>query len=346
MRLGQTTQFLLMLLAWCGWHGVQQACADTLANPPAIPATHPAGQVIDLLIVAAPSTNTLGSTNPTMWVYSVCPRPAKPVNPMVCPPGPETHADYGGVRLNARAGDTLKIRVVNNLPPFGLMPKHDADMPMMALQNNPTNLHTHGLLVSPHPGFLNILPFSDFIFVENYRTANASATGKPTPTSLPGMIVRHDVIEYAIRIPANHPSGLFWFHPHAHGIALNQVSAGMAGLITIGELRDYVCNTAVCNVNSPAFSGVVNYLTLKDTQVLQTPQFNNTVLTQENQRFAAPRHSRSRASAMAITSRVRITRTLPTTGNGFSPSTVRSIPAIQSTRPTVRSGALPTPRAA
>jgi L-ascorbate oxidase len=31
---------------------------------------------------------------------------------------------------------------------------------------------------------------------------------------------------------------LFWFHPHVHGIALNQVSQGMAGDITIGHVGD------------------------------------------------------------------------------------------------------------
>ncbi len=29
--------------------------------------------------------------------------------------------------------------------------------------------------------------------------------------------------------------GLSWFHPHIHGVALNQVSEGMAGIITIGS---------------------------------------------------------------------------------------------------------------
>ena len=47
-----------------------------------------------------------------------------------------------------------------------------------------------------------------------------------------------DVLDYRIDIPKNHPSGLFWFHPRAHGIALNQVSSGLAGIITIGNVSD------------------------------------------------------------------------------------------------------------
>ena len=53
----------------------------------------------------------------------------------------------GGVRLQLNPGDTLKIRLVNKLPP-NPDAKHIADNPMLI--GNPTNLHTHGLIVEPH----------------------------------------------------------------------------------------------------------------------------------------------------------------------------------------------------
>jgi L-ascorbate oxidase len=67
-----------------------------------------------------------------------------------------------------------------------------------------------------------------------------------------------DVAEYRIGIPGDHPSGLFWFHPHVHGISLNQLSSGLAGIITMGDVMDYV----------ESRPSVVRHLILKDMQVL------------------------------------------------------------------------------
>jgi FtsP/CotA-like multicopper oxidase with cupredoxin domain len=42
-----------------------------------------------------------------------------------------------------------------------------------------------------------------------------------------------------IAIPANHPSGTFWYHPHHHGSADVQMTSGMAGaLIVEGDFAD------------------------------------------------------------------------------------------------------------
>jgi L-ascorbate oxidase len=76
--------------------------------------------VLDLLMIArAKPVSTITYTppggspmNPTGWVYEICPRPASSNR---CPPG-STVSDYGGVRLALQKGDTLKIRLVNELP--------------------------------------------------------------------------------------------------------------------------------------------------------------------------------------------------------------------------------------
>src|SRR5690606_13518743 len=74
-----------------------------------------------------------------------------------------------------------------------------------------TNLHTHGLHVSP-------VGNSDNVFL----------------SILPG-----EVQDYEIEIPDDHPGGLFWYHPHHHGGVCQQVRAGMAGaLIVRGELDE------------------------------------------------------------------------------------------------------------
>jgi hypothetical protein len=58
-------------------------------------------------------------------------------------------------------------------------------------------------------------------------------------------------MRYAITIPGQphqnglgtgeHPSGLFWYHPHPHGFSRMQTGGGTTGLITIGDLSDYAC---------------------------------------------------------------------------------------------------------
>ena len=62
------------------------------------------------------------------------------------------------------------------------------------------------------------------------------------------MDVGDGAVEYAIHL-VNHPSGLFWFHPHMHGVALNQVTSGMSGVITVGEPLDGCAGDTDCMVS-------------------------------------------------------------------------------------------------
>jgi FtsP/CotA-like multicopper oxidase with cupredoxin domain len=71
--------------------------------------------------------------------------------------------------------------------------------------DQPTNLHTHGLHVSPNGNGDN-----------------------PFVTVRPG-----DSFDYTVRIPANHPSGTFWYHPHHHGTVADQIFAGLAGALLV-----------------------------------------------------------------------------------------------------------------
>jgi len=93
-----------------------------------------------------------------------------------------------GPTLHLRPGDHLGIDLVNNL-------------------DQPTNLHTHGLQVSPQGNSDN-----PFVMVN------------------PGQTFRYDYL-----IPDNHPTGTFWYHPHHHGFAADQVYGGLYGAIVIGE---------------------------------------------------------------------------------------------------------------
>jgi suppressor of ftsI len=93
--------------------------------------------------------------------------------------------------LRVQPGDTIRLRLTNALA-------------------EPTNLHTHGLTVSPRGN-------SDNVFLE----------------VAPGHIQ-----DYEILIPPDHPAGLYWYHPHPHGFSDMQVRNGMSGALIVDGLLD------------------------------------------------------------------------------------------------------------
>ncbi|MEI8208128.1 MAG: multicopper oxidase domain-containing protein [Methylococcales bacterium] len=226
-------------------------------------------KILDLLMVAKPSrVNALKGV--TGWVYEICERKYS-INDS-CPKDKTNPNPYGGTRLQLDPGDTLQVHLVNDLPKIPES-KHRDDPGEQFLEQNPTNIHTHGMLVSPsHPDPLNISQaYGDNIFVLTFNSVN----GKPeinSSTHLHGD-VRTDSTDYQIVVPAHHPSGLYWFHPHAHGISLNQVSAGLSGIITVGQVNDYIPELPA-NVT-------IRHLILKDIQV----NGDNTVNDQEDPSF-------------------------------------------------------------
>jgi L-ascorbate oxidase len=275
--------------------GPGTATADTLADPPVFTSQN---GMLDIMMVAMPQPiagisftppHSSAIIHPTGWVYQVCPRPASGLN---CPSNSATASPYGGVRLAVQPGDTLKVRYVNRLPKVDpLKLRHVTDPGEANLYLNPTNLHTHGLITPARAATVGDPTFGDYIFVTIFNSAN----GIPVPqtTHQHGPIVM-DTVDYKISIPANHPSGLFWFHPHVHGIALNQLVEGMSGIITIGKVGDNVHGDAV---NTPWPDNNVRHLMLKEIQVLAggtigfdsgpQPVANGEVLNQEDPDFCA-----------------------------------------------------------
>src|SRR6266481_10141524 len=103
-------------------------------------------------------------------------------------------------------GDILKIEYVNELPkvanePCAIEPCH-----------NMTNLHFHGLEVSPH---------------------------RPQDDVLDKMAMPGQSLSYAVQIPKDHPPGLYWYHTHPHGESHRQVLDGMSGALVIEGIESY-----------------------------------------------------------------------------------------------------------
>ncbi|HUG68471.1 MAG TPA: multicopper oxidase family protein [Pirellulaceae bacterium] len=112
-----------------------------------------------------------------------------------------------GPTFRVRPGDVLRIRLRNQLPHE---PHHHGDHNQLHGFNT-TNLHTHGLHVSPSGRSDNVL----------LRIG-------------PG-----EEFDYRIEIPDDHPAGTFWYHAHSHGSVAAHVSSGMSGAIIVeGDLDD------------------------------------------------------------------------------------------------------------
>ena len=239
--------------------------------------------VLDLLVIAKPAVIAqFAPYQPTGWVYEICPRPTDGTTQ--CPATTATDNLYGGSRLQFNPGDLLKIRLVNQLPPFAntgyARPPGETFLTL-----NPTNLHFHGMLVSPRYATADDPTWGDNVFVYNFNSAN----GRPAlDSNLHGTAV-YDVVDYSVQVPSSHPAGFYWFHPHVHGIFQDQVAAGLSGILTVGQLADYACAGTQCGAND-SVPLPVRHLILKDAEVLK----DGTLLTQTMSNFCngAPDASR------------------------------------------------------
>ncbi|MEB3226177.1 MAG: multicopper oxidase domain-containing protein, partial [Synechococcus sp.] len=97
-----------------------------------------------------------------------------------------------GPRIEVRPGDRLTIHFRNRL-------------------DQPTNLHFHGLHLSPGDNQDNV-----FLHIE------------------PG-----ETFQYELEIHPQQRAGTYWYHPHHHGFVAEQVFRGLAGLIIVrGDLDE------------------------------------------------------------------------------------------------------------
>ena len=151
-----------------------------------------------------------------------------------------------GPTLRVRPGETMNILLQNRLPKE--TPQEIADQFQQESSHawlgtrphsyNTTNLHTHGLHVSPTGNSDNVL------------------LAVLPQTELP----------YEIKVPLNHPPGTYWYHAHAHGSVAIQVSSGMAGAIVIDDDPDQL-PPALRDASRPEHEKVMVFqTTFYDTQ--------------------------------------------------------------------------------
>jgi suppressor of ftsI len=109
--------------------------------------------------------------------------------------------------IRANPGDEIRLTYTNEMSTHSQ--EHCVDGPCM----NMTNIHFHGLHVSPDA------PQDDVI----------------TMMAMPGQSLR-----YTVNIPLDQPPGLYWYHTHPHGESYQQDLDGMSGAIVIDGMERYV----------------------------------------------------------------------------------------------------------
>jgi FtsP/CotA-like multicopper oxidase with cupredoxin domain len=125
--------------------------------------------------------------------------------------------------LHVNPGDTLNITVTNNTPPSVLGEKFNAptcgDTQVeftppangAASVGSSMNIHYHGTNVSPQCGGDNVT-----------RT----------------LINSLSTFQYSFTFPLDEPSGLYWYHPHVHGLAERDLLGGASGALVVDGIEN------------------------------------------------------------------------------------------------------------
>ena len=67
----------------------------------------------------------------------------------------------------------------------------------------------------------------------HYHGSHVPPTG--TADNMLVMVDRNDRFTYRFTVPATHPAGLFFYHPHIHGLVTNQMGRGAAGMFYVAS---------------------------------------------------------------------------------------------------------------
>jgi suppressor of ftsI len=185
------------------------AAADAKATPPCKPCEgyatgqplqtpnriYAEGGVLDYTLTAGMSTFELGGRTVRSEVYN---------------------GQFPGPTLVVDQGDTMNVLLRNRMKadylPYGASsqnpPPQFPGQPYAGFPQrlgNITNLHVHGMHVSPNA------PSDDVLL----------------------KIPPGDQFQYRYKLPADHPPGLYWYHPHGHRYTDMQVGEGQAGAIIV-----------------------------------------------------------------------------------------------------------------
>ncbi len=110
-----------------------------------------------------------------------------------------------GPVIRVKPGDQLTIRLTNDIKRTEPDTEYDPNNHTAPHGFNVTNLHTHGLNVSPSGR-------SDNVFLE---------------------VGPEEYLDLCFDIPEDHVCGTMWYHAHKHGSVALQLAGGMAGVLIV-----------------------------------------------------------------------------------------------------------------
>ena len=105
------------------------------------------------------------------------------------------NGNYMAPTLRVRRGDTILLKAVNQIGEAQV----NIDGP------EPTNIHYHGMNVSPKPP-------GDSVFIR---------------------IGPQKKFDYRVRIPNDQPQGVNWYHAHVHTFVDGQITSGVSGMLIV-----------------------------------------------------------------------------------------------------------------
>jgi FtsP/CotA-like multicopper oxidase with cupredoxin domain len=125
--------------------------------------------------------------------------------------------------LHVKPGDTLNITVTNNTPPSPLTERFNAPNcgdttisftpPAAGIGSvgSSLNIHYHGTNTTPQCGGDNVV-----------KTLINSGT----------------TFQYSVLFPTDEPPGLYWYHPHVHGLAERDLLGGATGALVVDGIQN------------------------------------------------------------------------------------------------------------
>lgn len=125
--------------------------------------------------------------------------------------------------LRVKRGDEVRITYVNDLDKADI----EIDKPQSS------NVHYHGMNISPNEPADN-----PYISIPSSKDGTAGHAAAFTAGHDPALIKTSPTYEYVWRVPADHPQGLYWFHPHAHAATEPQILSGMSSLLVVEGVLD------------------------------------------------------------------------------------------------------------
>jgi FtsP/CotA-like multicopper oxidase with cupredoxin domain len=173
---------------------------------------------------------------------SVCPRPAAQSEIV---PGPDLYSENGVLEVSFSYYTAVddKGRTL-----FCFVTPDGKESPTLHLHPGDTlTLHVTDMVPNPPLGGAEMASNRSKVCGDSVMTAasvNVHFHGLNTSPKCHSDEVIHTLIgsgetfDYSIKIPSDEPPGLYWYHPHVHGIASSAVQGGATGAIVIEGIEN------------------------------------------------------------------------------------------------------------